>query len=105
MGKNLQISRRTVLKGLGACIALPWLEAMAPRAILGAVAAPAAPLRMAFLYVPNGINMAEWTPKEEGAGFGLTPTLEPLKAFRDDFMVLSGLTADKARAHGDGGGD
>jgi Protein of unknown function (DUF1552) len=105
MGKNLRISRRAALKGLGACIALPWLEAMTPRAVLGAAAKGTPPLRMAFLYVPNGINMAEWTPKEEGAGFALTPTLEPLKALKDDFMVLSGLTADKARPHGDGGGD
>ena len=105
MGKQLRISRRTALKGLGACIALPWLEAMTPRTVLGAAAPAAAPLRMAFLYVPNGINMAEWTPKEEGAGFALTPTLEPLKALKDDFMVLSGLTADKARPNGDGPGD
>ncbi len=60
---------------------------------------------MAFLYVPNGVNMAEWKPMEEGAGYALTPSLEPLKAFKDDFMVLTGLTADKARPHGDGGGD
>jgi hypothetical protein len=105
MGKQLRISRRTALKGLGACIALPWLEAMTPLTVLGAAAKASAPLRMAFLYVPNGINMAEWTPKEEGAGFALTPTLEPLKALKDDFMVLSGLTADKARPHGDGPGD
>ncbi len=105
MGKNLRISRRTALKGLGACIALPWLEAMTPHTVLGAAPTTAAPLRMAFLYVPNGINMAEWTPKEVGAGYALTPTLEPLKAFKDDLMVLTGLTADKARAHGDGGGD
>ncbi len=105
MGKQLRISRRTALKGLGACIALPWLEAMTPRTVLGAAAKGSATLRMAFLYVPNGINMAEWTPKEEGAGFALTPTLEPLKALKDDFMVLSGLTADKARPHGDGPGD
>ena len=105
MGKNLRISRRTALKGLGACIALPWLEAMTPRTVLGAAAKGAPPVRMAVLYVPNGINMAQWTPKEEGAGFTLTPTLEPLKALKDDFMVLSGLTADKARPHGDGPGD
>ena len=60
---------------------------------------------MAFLYVPNGINMAEWTPKDEGAGFELPPTLEPLQPFKDDFLVLTGLTADKARPHGDGAGD
>ena len=60
---------------------------------------------MAFLYVPNGMNMADWTPKDEGAGFELPPTLEPLQAFKDDLLVLTGLTADKARPHGDGAGD
>ena len=105
MGKPLWISRRTALRGLGACIALPWLEAMLPRTAFGDTAKAMAPRRMAFIYVPNGKNMAEWTPKEEGAGYTLTSTLEPLKAFKDDFMVLTGLTADKARPHGDGPGD
>ncbi len=105
MGMSLQISRRAALKGLGACVALPWLEAMLPRTAFGAPAPSAAPLRMAFIYVPNGKNMAMWTPKEEGAGYELTPTLEPLQAFKDDFLVLTGLTADKARPHGDGPGD
>ncbi|MFQ3652402.1 MAG: DUF1552 domain-containing protein, partial [Gemmataceae bacterium] len=101
------ISRRTVLKGLGATIALPWLEAMGP---MVAWAAPAkgetpAPNRMAFLYVPNGKNMVDWTPKKEGADFELTPILKPLANVKEYLTVLTGLTADKARANGDGGGD
>jgi hypothetical protein len=60
---------------------------------------------MAFLYVPNGKNMADWTPRKEGAGFDLPLILGPLKDLEGDFCVLSGLTADKARPHGDGGGD
>ena len=79
MGKLLPISRRTALKGLGACIALPWLEAMLPRVAFGETAPTAAPMRMAFLYVPNGKNMAEWTPEDEGAGYAMTPTMEPLQ--------------------------
>ena len=81
---TLHVSRRTLLRGLGAAVALPWLEAMGPVASWGA-AAPArkasapAPNRMAFLYVPNGKNMADWTPKKEGADFDLPPILEPLK--------------------------
>ena len=63
------------------------------------------PRRMAFLYVPNGAIMADWTPKTEGADFELPPILEPLAPFRDDLLVLSGLTCDKARPNGDGGGD
>ncbi|MBY0231193.1 MAG: DUF1552 domain-containing protein [Gemmataceae bacterium] len=96
------IDRRTVLRGIGATVALPFLDAM------GAWAAPAkggAPTRMAFLYVPNGKNMADWTPAKEGPLGELPAILKPLDAVKDDLLVLTGLTADKARAHGDGGGD
>jgi hypothetical protein len=107
MSKHRRISRRAVLQGLGACIALPVLEAILPRTALGGLAAPAEafPLRMAFCFVPNGKNMTEWTPKAVGADFELSPTLEPLKAVKDDLLVLSGLTHDKARPNGDGPGD
>jgi hypothetical protein len=103
--KDLHISRRTVLRGIGATIALPWLEAMLPRTLLGAPAPAVAPRRMAFLYVPNGIDMANWTPAAEGALTTLPATLQPLAPFQKDLLVLSGLTLDKARPHGDGGGD
>jgi hypothetical protein len=104
MTRNLSISRRTVLKGLGTAIALPLLEAMAPAACL-ADSVRKSPTRMAFLYVPNGIHMPEWTPATEGENFTLPFVLEPLQSFQKDMLVLSGLTLDKARAHGDGGGD
>jgi Protein of unknown function (DUF1552) len=102
-----RISRRTVLRGLGATLALPWLEAMGPLMAwaAGTTAKQAAPNRMAFVYVPNGKNMADWTPKAEGAAFELPAILEPLQEVKDDFLVLTGLTADKARANGDGAGD
>jgi hypothetical protein len=93
------------LKGLGAAIALPWLEAMGPATARAADPAARGPLRMAFLYVPNGVHMADWTPKDEGAGFTLPPILAPLGPFRQDLLVLTGLAQDKARAHGDGAGD
>jgi hypothetical protein len=101
------ISRRTVLRGLGATVALPWLEAMGPLTMwaAGTPEGKAAPNRMAFLYVPNGKNMADWTPKKEGADFDLPAILEPLRSVKDNLLVLTGLTADKARPHGDGGGD
>jgi len=100
------ISRRTVLRGLGVTLSLPWLEAMGPLTAWAEKAAPktVAPNRMAFLYVPNGINMADWTPQKDGAGFELKPILEPLAAVKDQLLVLTGPTADKARAYGDGGG-
>ena len=101
------LSRRTLLRGLGVSLALPWLEAMGP---LNAWADDSkkpkgGPNRLAFIYVPNGKNMADWTPAKEGADFELPAILEPLKDVRGEFSILTGLTADKARSHGDGGGD
>jgi hypothetical protein len=96
------ISRRAALRGLGVTVALPWLEAMLPRA-RGATVQP--PVRLAFVYAPNGKHMPDWTPKTEGAGFELPPTLEPLRAVKDDVLVLSGLTQRKAFGNGDGPGD
>lgn len=107
------MSRRVALRGLGVTMALPWLEAMtgAPgsvaRAAAGAVGQPAgvAPLRMAFVFTPNGVNYPNWLPSGEGAGFALSPSLEPLAGVREHLNVLTGLTLDKARANGDGPGD
>jgi hypothetical protein len=64
-----------------------------------------APKRIAFLYIPNGANMADWTPKTTGTDFDLPFILEPLKPFQSDLQILTGLAHDKARPHGDGGGD
>jgi hypothetical protein len=102
---NGHISRRTILRGMGAAIALPWLEAMMPSSLLAASSSASTPRRMAFLYVPNGIDMANWTPATEGALAELPATLQPLAPFQKDLLVLSGLTLDKARPHGDGAGD
>lgn len=101
------INRRTALKGLGVSIALPFLEAMAPRSLLAASAAAARvfPKRLAFFYVPNGIHMEEWTPRQEGADFTLPRILAPLEPFKRDLLVMTGLTVDKARPNGDGPGD
>ena len=111
MTSDGRISRRTILRGLGTTVALPFLDAMTPRALAagtgaaGAAAKVAAPRRMAFFYVPNGANMADWTPKAEGAAFDLPAILEPLASVREDLLVLTGLTCDKARPNGDGAGD
>ncbi len=105
MSKNLRISRRTVLRGLGTAVALPWLEAMAPPALAVDTVKKAPPRRMAFIYVPNGAHMAEWTPAAEGNNFSLPGVLEPLAPYQKDLMVLTGLTLDKARPNGDGPGD
>lgn len=100
---NTPLSRRTVLQGLGVSLALPLLEAMGPSPLLAAPSA--APRRLAWLYVPNGIHMEDWTPEKVGPLGELTPTLKPLAPYKDDLLVLTGLTADKARPHGDGPGD
>src|SRR6516162_8140035 len=97
-------SRRTMLKGLGTAIALPWLESLAP--VASAAPTPAGPpKRLAFLYVPNGAHMQEWTPGALGATFELPSTLQPLNPYKDYLNVLSGLTLNTARANGDGPGD
>src|SRR6185369_3740497 len=86
------MSRRTLLRGMGAAVALPWLEAFA------SPARAAFPTRLGFIYVPNGKNMDDWTPKAEGSEYELPSILQPLKELRSDFNILTGLTADKARA-------
>lgn len=89
-------------------MALPLLEAMSPvTQLIAASADPkkSFPKRMAFVYVPNGVNMVDWTPTKVGADFDFPYILEPLKPFQKDLLVLSGLAHDKARPHGDGAGD
>lgn len=109
MSARCQIHRRTFLRGLGAAVALPMLDAMAPS--LGSVVNAAtgtagkAPKRMAFCYVPNGATMSEWTPATLGRGFDLPRILAPLAPHRDDFCVLSGLDQRNGMALGDGAGD
>jgi len=101
-----EVGRRTFLRGLGTLVALPVLESLLPRSpLLGAAAKPAPPSRLAFLYVPNGVHMPDWTPQATGAGFEFPELLAPLRPFKSDLLVLSGLTQDKARPNGDGPGD
>jgi len=89
------IPRRTFLRGAGATLALPLLDAMAP-AFASATTAANSPLRLGYIYLPVGRIMEKWTPKTEGAGFELTPTLEPFAPFRDQLLVLSGLNIKAA---------
>jgi uncharacterized protein DUF1552 len=89
------IPRRTFLRGVGATLALPLLDGMIP-AFASTPGAAKAPLRLAFVYVPNGVidspyRNNQWTPAAEGSGFEMTPTLQPLTPFRDQLLVLSGL--------------
>jgi hypothetical protein len=99
--KSWQISRRTMLRGMGAALALPVLDAMAPAKVRAAVAAPKPPTRMACLYFPNGAWMDAWVPTASGAEFELPYSLEPLAKFKSSINIFSGL--DKAASHrGDG---
>src|SRR4051812_26047454 len=81
------IPRRAFLRGTGAALALPVLDAMTP----AFAAEPTRPKRMSFIEVPNGIMMDKWTPAADGANYALTPILEPLEQFQDRMLVLSGL--------------
>jgi hypothetical protein len=98
------LPRRTFLRGVGATLGLPLLEAMQP-SLLRPGAPPKAPTRLVYVYVPNGVHMPAWTPEREGRGFALPRILEPLAPLESKFSVLSGLVHDKARANGDGPGD
>jgi len=104
---NTHISRRTLLRGMGTALALPLLEGMSTQSVFGAGPQPHgdAPTRMAFLFVPNGKHMADWTPKETGQLTKLPPTLTPLEKHKGDLTLFSGLTLDGGRSHGDGAGD
>lgn len=110
----MTIDRRTILRGAGAVMALPLLDAMTTRgraesrvrdASDGRDAKDEAPRRLVFVYAPNGVNRDVWTPQSVGALDTLPPTLEPLAKWRQDLLVLGGLTLHTARANGDGPGD
>lgn len=102
----VNVSRRTALRGLGISLALPLLDSIAPKlAVAGEAVASGQPTRMAFIFVPNGVHLPDWTPRTEGFGFELPYILEPLSRVQDNLLVLSGLTHDKGRANGDGPGD
>lgn len=93
-------SRRTFLKGIAGTLALPSLQSIAQAAPAAAVAA--APTRLAFVYIPNGVNLDLWQPK--GADH-LSESLSPLTSLRQHFSVMRGLDHKHANANGDGAGD
>jgi len=99
------IARRSFLRGVGTAIALPFLDAMTPAFAANRIGSANTPRRMAFVYVPNGIIMKDWTPAAEGSAFDFSRILKPLEPHRRDLMVLSGLTQNTGRALGDGPGD
>ena len=112
MNRDNQFPRRLFLQGLGTAMALPFLDSAMPKALGAAAAtgtpglsASGVPLRVAYVYVPNGANMVDWTPKTEGAEFEMPSILEPLKDMRSEWSVLTGLTQKPGDAGPDGAGD
>jgi hypothetical protein len=99
------LSRRTMLRGIGATIALPLLDAMVP-AMTALQKTPARPVRrLGVVYHPNGVIYENWLPKGTGRDFVLSPVLEPLEPFKNQLIVLTNLSSHQAEALGDGGGD
>ena len=96
---RMSLPRRTVLRGAGATLALPLLDAMAPAFPARSSAAAAPVKRLGVIYVPNGIAMGYWTPPTTGPGFELTPILNPLAPFHDRVLVISGLDGPGGAAH------
>ena len=106
---KIALPRRTVLRGLGATIALPVLDAMVPAFSVTAQTAAQAKCRMGFVYVPNGVAMNDavnyWTPKGAGAAFEFSPILTPLAPYRDRLTIVSGLAQKQGESLGDGNGE
>lgn len=99
------LSRRTFLRGAGALIGLPLLDAMVPALGRAGDGARIPPTRLCFVYVPNGMVMRDWTPATQGKNFEFTPILRPLERFREHTLVLSHLMCHNANALGSGPGD
>jgi hypothetical protein len=99
------LSRRTFLRGTSVAIGLPLLDAMIPALGRADGTARPGPTRLCYVYVPNGMVMANWTPTATGRDFALTPILRPLERFKDQTLVLSNLMCHNANALGDGPGD
>ena len=100
------LPRRTVLRGLGASVALPLLDGMVP-ALTALSRSAARPVRrLGVAYVPNGVWMDRWTPTADGPGLEITPTLAPVASFRRHLTIVSGLSSLEANSRpGEGGGD
>ncbi|MGC6567241.1 MAG: DUF1552 domain-containing protein [Akkermansiaceae bacterium] len=104
-----QVSRRKFLRGLGAAVAVPALESMNPVMAAGgravATTAKGSPLRMAYLCVPNGVNLEHWRPQGTGADYKLGKSMAPLEGFKKDMQIFTGFSHKHATAGRDGAGD
>ncbi len=111
MTKDFDQGRRGFLRGLGAAVALPSFESLRPLLAAStpaktiATTAAGNPLRMAYLYIPNGVNLSHWRPIGEGRDYQLGETMAPLSGLKDDFQIFTGFEQANARSGGDGPGD
>lgn len=115
--RHLTLSRRHFLRGVGVTMALPLFESALPGVVRAATApvakgaaplattASGAPLRMAFVYIPNGVHQENWWPTGEGSTFELGKTMQPLASLKPSFQVLGGLDHQNAKGGNDGAGD
>lgn len=103
MNKLPVLTRRTLLRGLGAAITLPLMESMIPSALATTVIENR-PKRLSVFYIPNGLRMPQFTPTQSGTHYALTPILEPIARHKEKFSVISGLAHYNASALGDGPG-
>jgi len=99
------IPRRMFLRGMGAAVGLPFLDAMVPALAFSQARPVKPPVRMAFAYVPNGIIMNHWNPDYEGKLGEFPRILKPLEPYKDDLLLLGNLTHNTGRALLDGAGD
>ncbi len=91
------MQRRTLLRGLGTAMALPWLESLSPQRAQAAGSAEH-PGRMVFVYAPNGVIKDQWTPADVGNSYELSPTLQPLHVVKDDLIVFTNLSRRRPRS-------
>jgi hypothetical protein len=105
-GLLARLSRRRLLQAAGVGLGLPWFESLARRVTAAEATGPAAPPnRLAILYVPNGVNVREWTSSGSGTDYQLSPTLAPLEPLKSEITVITGLNHENATPGSDGGGD
>ena len=99
-----RISRRGMLRAAGVCVGLPWLESLVSHSCRGTQRV-ARPRRLAYLYIPNGVNVANWQTTGSGEDYELSLTLEPLAPHHTEITILHGLNHENATPGPDGGGD
>jgi len=105
MSKPLRISRRTLLRGIGAAVALPALDVMMPIASKAAASAPVLPRRMAYLFFPNGVPEGTWFPKnvaKDGTLLELNEWMSPLESYRDDILIPTNIWTPSGSGHVEG---